>query len=263
MAQATAPTTKLNDRAAWIDLSTSDAAAARDFYSGVFGWEMEISDDPQYGGYATAKVGDRSVAGIGPKQDPDQPTVWALYIGSDDIDALASKVSQAGGTVVAPPFDVGDQGRMAVFQDPSGAFISAWQAGQMSSFLYDAPGSLGWAELNARGVANVLSFYEKVFGWTTRTSEFEPNQPPYSEFQLGGESILGAFEMSPELPAEMPNYWQVYFDVDDVEATYAKAIALGATELVPPQDFSGGRFAILIDPQGASFAILKTVPQSR
>jgi predicted enzyme related to lactoylglutathione lyase len=262
MAQATAPATQLNNRAAWIDLSTSDAAAARDFYSRLFGWQMEVSDDPQYGGYATAKVGDRSVAGIGPKQDPNQPTVWSLYIGTDDIDALASKVSQAGGTVVAPPFDVGDQGRMAVFQDPSGAFISAWQGGQMSTFLYDAPGSLGRAELNARGVANVLPFYEKVFGWTTRTSEFAPNQPPYNEFQLDGESILGALETSPELPAGVPNYWEIDFAVDDVDATHAKALELGATEIVPPQDFPGGRFSILVDPQGGSFAILKTEPEA-
>lgn len=253
--------TSLNNRPAWVDLATSDPQASRDFYSQLFGWEMDVSDDPQYGGYATAKLGEESTAGIGPKQDPNMPSAWSLYMGTDDIDALAAKISDAGGTVVAAPFDVGDQGKMAVFQDPSGAFISAWQAANMSTFKANAPNTFGWAELWARGVSDVIPFYERVFGWTTRTSEMAPGQPPYNEFQHNGDSVLGALEMDPMVPAEVPNYWQIYFDVSDVDAAAAKAKQLGATEIVPPQDFPGGRFAILTDPQGANFALLKTQPR--
>ena len=57
------------------------------------------------------------------------------------------------------PFDVGDQGRMAVFLDPAGAFISAWQGTRMGGFQTDAPNSFGWAELNARGIDDALPFY--------------------------------------------------------------------------------------------------------
>ena len=252
--------TSLNNRPAWVDLATSDPEASRDFYSELFDWEMDVSDDPQYGGYATARVGGESAAGIGPKQDPNMPSTWSLYIGSDDIDGLAAKVSDAGGTVVAPPFDVGDQGKTAVFQDPSGGFISAWQAAEMSTFKTNAPNAFSWAELNARDVASVVPFYEKVFGWAVRLSEMGPDQPPYREFRVDDESILGAWEMNPMVPAEVPSYWQIYFDVADVDASHAKAIELGATEMVPPQDFPGGRFGILMDPQGASFALLKSTP---
>jgi predicted enzyme related to lactoylglutathione lyase len=259
--------TSLKNRPAWVDLATTDAEAARNFYSQLFGWEMEVSEDPQYGGYATAKVpgggAESSAAGIGPKQDPNQPNVWSLYIGTDDVDALADEIAQAGGTLVAPPFDVGDQGRMAVFQDPSGAFISAWQGGQMSQFAFGKPNTFGWAELNARGVEKVVPFYEKVFGWTTKLSEFDPSQPPYREFQHNGDSVLGAWEMNPQIPQEVPSYWQIYFNVDDVDAAHAKAVSLGATQLVEPQDFPGGRFSILTDPQGASIALLKTDPNYR
>jgi predicted enzyme related to lactoylglutathione lyase len=250
--------TSLENRPAWVDLSTTDAGAARDFYNQLFGWHMDVSDDPQYGGYATARVGDHSVAGIGPKQDPAMPNVWSLYIGTEDIDRLSQSVQDAGGSVIAAPFDVGDQGRMAVFGDPSGAVFSAWQAAQMSTFLANKPNSFGWAELNARGVAELVPFYQKVFGWDVRESEMAPDQPPYREFQLNGESILGAWEMSDQMPEDMPSYWQLYFDVADVDATHAKARSLGAKEMVEPQDFPGGRFSILFDPQGASFALLKT-----
>jgi len=87
-----------------------------------------------------------------------------------------------------------------------------------------------------------------------------PDQPPYREFRVDDESILGAWEMNPMVPAEVPSYWQIYFDVADVDASHAKAIELGATEMVPRQDFPGGRFGILMDPQGASFALLKSTP---
>src|SRR4051812_15194493 len=119
MAQATV---SVVNKPAWVDLSSSDAEASRAFYSKLFGWQVEVDPDPQYGGYGMAKVGGTDVAGIGPAQTPGTPTVWNLYIGTDDVDDLAKRVQAAGGTVVAPPFDVGDQGRMAVFQDPSGAY---------------------------------------------------------------------------------------------------------------------------------------------
>jgi predicted enzyme related to lactoylglutathione lyase len=93
----------------------------------LFGWQIDVNPDPMYGGYALAKVDGVDAAGIGPTQSPDQPSMWSIYIGTDDVDRLAEKVTAAGGVVIAPPFDVGDQGRMAVFMDPTGAQISAWQ----------------------------------------------------------------------------------------------------------------------------------------
>jgi predicted enzyme related to lactoylglutathione lyase len=255
MAQATSTIT---NKPAWVDLSSTDAQASRAFYSKLFGWQVDVNPDPQYGGYALAKLEGKDVGGIGPTQSPDVPTVWNIYLGTEDVDELARRVQAAGGTVVAPPFDVGDQGRMAVFQDPAGAFISAWQGTRMGGFQTEVGNSYGWAELNARGVENALPFYTQLFGWTTKTSEMGEGQPPYTEFQLDGQSVAGAWEMNPMVPAEVPSYWQVYFTVDDVDAAFRKALEGGARELQPPQDFPGGRFAIASDPQGASFGLLKT-----
>ena len=242
---------------AWVDLATSDAAAAREFYSSLFGWDVEVNSDPQYGGYALARIGGRDAAGIGGKMDPGTPTAWSVYLGTGDIDALAARVSEAGGTVVMAPFDVGDQGRMGVFQDPTGAFISSWQGTRMGGFQTQGAGAFGWAELNARGVDRAIPFYTGLFGWDTRTTEMGPDQPPYTEFLKDGASVAGAWEMSPTVPAEVPSYWQVYFSVDDVDAAFRKALELGAQELLGPQDMPGGRFAIVSDPQGASFGLLR------
>jgi uncharacterized protein len=258
MAQATIA---IMNKPAWVDLSSSDAAASRDFYARLFGWQVEVNPDPLYGGYALAKLDGKDVGGIGPKMDPNAPTAWNLYIGTDDIDDLAKRVTAGGGVVAAPPFDVGDQGRMAVFQDPSGAFISAWQGTRMGGFQTEVANSFGWAELNARGVEKALPFYTQLFGWTTKSSEMGEGQPPYNEFQLDGQSVAGAWEMSPMVPPQVPSYWQIYFTVDDVDAAYQKALVEGATEMLSPQDFPGGRFAIVSDPQGASFGLLKTRPR--
>lgn len=254
MADATA--TKVNTLV-WVDLATSDAAAARDFYAKLFGWQVEVNPDPQYGGYAIAGIGGDQVGGIGPTQSPEQPSAWSLYVGTDDVSATAEKVKAAGGTVVAPPFDVGDQGKMAVFQDPSGAFISGWQAAGMRPFRSGAVNSLGWAELNARGMDKAVPFYGAVFGWTTTVSPMGEGQPDYVSFLHDGVPIAGGMEMMPMVPAEVPSYWMAYFNVADVDAVYAKALELGASEMVSPSDFPGGRFAIVSDPQGATFGLLK------
>ena len=258
MAQTMTDTT---NKPAWVDLASADAAAAREFYGKLFGWEVEVNPDPMYGGYAIAKIGGKDAAGIGPKMDPNGPTVWNLYIGTDDIEALATRVTTAGGTVILAPMDVGEQGRMAVFQDPAGAFISSWQGTRMGGFQTDGANSFGWAELNARGVDGALPFYEAIFGWEPKTSPMGEGMPPYTEFQLGDQRVAGATEMNPMAPAQVPSHWLVYFDVPNVDEAFRKAIDLGATQQLAPMDFPGGRFAIVADPDGASFGLLKTTPR--
>jgi uncharacterized protein len=63
--------------------------------------------------------------------------------------------------------------------------------------------------------------------------------------------------MNPMVPAQVPSHWLVYFAVDDVDASFKKALAGGAREMTAPRDFPGGRLAIVIDPQGAAFGLLK------
>ena len=111
-------TTRSAARPAWIELATDDPAAARAFYADLLGWQVDVHPDPQYGGYGMARLpaGDGDVAGIGGKMMPEAPTAWSLYIGTDDVDALSDAVTAAGGSVIAPAFDVGDMGRMAVLR---------------------------------------------------------------------------------------------------------------------------------------------------
>lgn len=245
----------------WVDLASGQPDASRDFYGKLFGWKVEVSPDPQYGGYATAMVGDSGVAGIGPKMMAEAPTAWSLYIGTDDIDETTRKAQAAGGQVIAPPLEVGDQGKMAVYQDPIGAFIAAWQPTQMAGFESGKANEFGWGELNARGIERALPFYRAVFGWDTKSTPMGEGQPPYTEFLVNGESIAGGMDLPPNASPQVPSHWLVYFNVSDVDAADKKAVELGAKEIVSPMDFAGGRFAEVLDPEGAPFGILKMSPE--
>jgi predicted enzyme related to lactoylglutathione lyase len=246
--------TAIANKPAWVDLGTSDADGAREFYSALFGWDIQVNPDPQYGGYGLAHVDGNQVAGIGPAQSAEQPTAWSVYIGTDDAEALGQKVQAAGGQVLMPAFDVGDQGRMAVFADAGGAAISAWQPTAMGGFQTQGRNTFGWAELNARGVNQSLDFYREVFGWDPKS--VGTDDQPYTEFQVDGQSIAGATEMSAMAPAEMPNYWLVYFAVDDVDESTRKAVEAGGKEMLAPMDFPGGRMSLVTDPQGAIFGLM-------
>src|SRR6266853_6733254 len=156
----------------WLDLSSSDPAGSREFYSKLFGGNIEVNPDPQYGGYGMARIAGKDVAGIGPKMSPEAPTAWLVYIASADAADTVKQPKAAGGNVLGEPMQVGPQGTMAIIQDPSGAVIGVWQPNQMhGSPILGKANAFGWSELNSRGVDNAKPFYKKVFGWGEKKSE--------------------------------------------------------------------------------------------
>ena len=241
--------------AVWFDLSTSDPEAARTFYSQLFGWTADVIPDPQAGGYGFFNLGGKMVGGVGPRQTEEQPTAWNAYILVDDVADAAARARPAGGSVLAEPMDVMDQGRMAFVADPSGAAIGLWQPAQHQGVqVKDAPGSAAWIELHSRDVGAAKPFYRSVFGWEPHDSDMEGMA--YTEFKVGETSVAGA---TPLRPGEegFPSYWLVYFGVDDVDATTSRAAELGGAVLVPAMDFPGGRFSVIRDPQGGVIGLLR------
>ena len=240
----------------WVDLGTSDLDAAADFYGGLFGWKCESTGPEELtGGYRMFFYKDKPVAGLGPKQNPGPP-YWTTYVTVADADETVAKVKAAGGMVFMEPMDVMDVGRMAVFADPTGAVISIWQPGtHPGSGWVNEANTLCWNELSTRDIPAATAFYEKAFGWGAKTQGEPPQQ--YTEFQLGGESIAGMMEPPPMVPAEVPNHWLVYYAVDDTDASVAKVQELGGTLVAGPMDIEPGRFAVVSDPQGATFAVIR------
>lgn len=238
----------------WVDLGSPDVDATAAFYKTLFGWERQDLG-PEAGGYGIFTLNGRQVAGVGPQQNPGPPN-WTTYISTDDVDAAAGRVTAAGGMVFMPPMDVMEEGRMAIVADPSGAAFGMWQPRNMKGAeLVNEAGTLVWNELQARDTS-VAGFYEQVFGWKADTSEF--GDSTYTQFMVNDRAIAGMMPMPPMVPAEVPSYWLVYFAVDDCDASVATASGAGASVTVPAMDIpSVGRFSVLTDPQGATFAVIK------
>jgi uncharacterized protein len=243
----------------WVDLQTTDQAAAKAFYSGLFGWTFDDQPMPDGQVYSMAMLGDHPVAAIAPQSPAlaGAPPMWNTYITVDSADEAAAKVEAAGGKVGMAPFDVMDAGRMAFVIDPSGAPVALWQANQhIGATLVNEPGTLTWNELITSD-AGAVKFYTDVLGLTTSTMDMGAGQE-YTLFETGGQQVGGS--MAPPMPG-IPNHWQVYFAVDDADATAARATELGGTVQAAPFDSPVGRMAVIGDPQGAVFSIIKLTPQ--
>ena len=235
----------------WVDIGTHDPSAGVGFYSELFGWEGQDMGE-EAGHYTIVSKNGKQVAAISPAQDPGPPR-WTTYVNVDDVDEVARKAESAGGKIIVPPMDVMAAGRMAIFMDTTGAVIAAWQPGEhLGAQLVNEPGAFVWSELSSSDVAKSKAFYTAVFGWGWGGGD------DYPEAQVSGRTI-GAIMSRPEgMPAEVPDSWLVYFGTADVDADAAKAANLGARVTVGPADIPGtGRFAVLLYPQGAAFALFQ------
>ncbi len=237
----------------WLELGTSDAKAARQFYTGLFGWTVKENDMGEMGTYYIFQKNGSDAAAmyqITPEME-GMPPNWMSYVAVESADAATEKAKSLGANVINGPFDVAEHGRMTVLQDPQGAMFAVWQAKEHHGILIrDEAGTFCWDELQARDVDAAKKFYPALFGWKMKES------PEYTEWHNGDTPIGGM--MQSQAPPQVPAYWLPYFAVDDCDATVNKAKESGAQVFVGPMNYPGvGRFALLGDPQGAVFAAIK------
>ncbi len=244
----------------WVELSSPDVDASTAFYGELMGWAAtEPGPVEETGGYRMFQQDGKSVGGLMRHMQENQPTAWATYVSVDDADETAAKVKATGGSVLVEPMDVMDIGRMAFFVDPAGAAFGVWQPKTFAGAdLVNEPNSLCWNEVLTRDAAAGKAFYPAVFGWHAGRPQFEGAPESYTVWELDGRPVGGMMEMSePWFAPEIPPHWSVCFAVADCDATVARARELGATVTNQPMDMPIGRFAGLIDPQGASFTVMQ------
>jgi uncharacterized protein len=152
--------------------------------------------------------------------------------------------------VHAPPFDVMDAGRMAVIQDPQGAFFIVWEPkSNIGAGLVNVPGALCWNELASPELDAAPDFYTKLFGWTVEP--FEGGATRYLTIKAASKANGGMREAQPQ----EPTYWLVYFAVDDVDAAMNRVKELGGRAIAEAFDIAMARIGVVQDPQGAVFAL--------
>lgn len=242
----------------WVELGTTDSQAAKKFYTELFGWNFADSPVGPDMVYTMLKQDGKDVGGLYQMGSEMQgvPPHWLSYVSVANADDAAAKAKELGGTLLKDPFDVSTVGRMAVIQDPTGAVFALWQAGTHNGAgVCNVPNSFCWNELGTRDVSKAGDFYTGLFGWGKNVQQMGPMT--YTSFMNGERPAGGMYEPPPEM-GEVPPHWLVYFAVADTDAMVAKATELGGKVIAPPMDIpETGRFAIIQDPQGAAFGIIK------
>ena len=268
----------------WVDLTTTDPVSAKVFYAKLFGWEYEdrptdmgtpyleqeysqalqtraaeYEDRPTDMGipYTNCQIDGYRVAGLvlmpESMQSQNIPPRWTSYIKHDDVDAVAEKVTEAGGTVTMPPMDVMTEGRLLMAQDPAGADFCVWQPKNNSgAHLVNIPNTLVWNELQTRDAPGALRFYHSVFGW-----DHDADPSGYHLFKVN-EHVHAGMLLIDDSWGDVPPHWTPYFMVADIEATVATVQELGGTILVPVTAIEEmGRFSVIQDPQGGVFVAMQ------
>ena len=236
----------------WIDLGIPDLDRAMEFYGALFGWQFEVGP-AEFGRYTTAYLSGRRVAALAPNTDPDATDFWwNVYLATADCDATTAAVQAAGGTVVNPPSNVLDQGRMAIVRDPAGGQFGLWQGrAHIGCELVNEPNALVRNDLVTDQPEVARRFYVEVFGFTL---DGNPDLPEFDFTFLrrpDGHEIGGIMG----LPPGSGTSWSTTFEVDDTDAALQRAVSAGGTA-GEVQDMIYGRFAQITDPFGVEFSVI-------
>jgi hypothetical protein len=234
----------------WADLSTTDTDGAKRFYTALFGWETEDNPIPDGGVYTMCRKDGKDAAALSAAQE-GQPPAWNSYVTVASADEGADAARGQGATVAMEPFDVMDVGRMAVIQDPTGAFLCIWEPREnIGAKVVNEPGTLTLNQLNTSNPERAQEFYAGAFGW--RFDQVSQD-PPYWGIFNGDRLNGGMMPLPPDAGA--PSHWLVYFGSESVDDDAGRIAELGGTVMVGPEEVPGGRFVVALDPQGAVFAL--------
>lgn len=235
----------------WVDLATTDAAAAKSFYTDLFGWEMDDSDAGGGAIYTTCRIGGDAVCGLFEMSEDRRATGarpnWTSYVTVADADAAAARAKELGGDVIDDAFDVLDVGRMAVLKDAQGAAFAVWRPRtRIGAERVNDVGCLCMNELATTDLEAARSFYGGLFGWTTEVSPEGPSMV------FNGGNINAAFFAAPE---GVPSHWRPCFTVESTEKALERVRKLGGQQLSEPLDIGHGSIVMARDPHGALFTM--------
>jgi hypothetical protein len=119
-------------------------------------------------------------------------------------------------------------------------------------------GRFVWYDLMTSDPGKAQDFYKKTAGWGTEN--WDPGNMDYTMWTANGKPMGGVMPLPDGAP--IPPHWIAYIAVPDIDATAQQVVSLGGRVVSPPQEIPNvGRFAVLADPQGATFSAFTPRPQ--
>lgn len=253
-------TSNTSGRIVWHELVTPDPKATLGFYGELLGWTSSEMDMGPAGKYTIFTSNGTDVAGaIAPPPGAKVPPSWLAYSAVDDVDAAVRIATANGGKLMAPATDIPNVGRFAVVVDPQGAVLAPFKAKEAKAELAGPPavGTFCWDELHTSDPQAAATFYSAIYGYAVQERDMGP-MGTYRILKRGDRQAAGV--MKAPMPGQ-PSAWLSYVAVDDVDAKAKRAQQLGGKLVVPPSDIPQiGRFAVVTDAQGATFALFKASP---
>jgi uncharacterized protein len=250
----------------WVDVMGPDPGQLTDFYGAVFGWDFtgpgEMPGDPP-GEYFVAQLRGRDVAGVASLPSQAGSPGWNTYIEVESVDRTTKEIEQAGGTVLAPPFDALPAGRIAVVADPAGASFAVWEPRERrGAQVVNEPSAWSMSALNTPDRDAAAAFYGAVFGWTVDTLQL-------GDMEVGLFRLPGFVGGEPEQPVPRdlvatmvpPNEdtgeanWGVDFWVDDIDRVVTTVRERGGSVFAEPYEVPPLRQAVVADPNGVPFSV--------
>ena len=250
----------------WFELASTDLGAAKNFYTSIFPWAVNDMPMGPSEVYTIFRVDGQDAAAAytmpADQRSHGVPPNWMPYIMVKSADESTARARALGATVHKEPFDVMDQGRMSVVQDPQGAMFCLWEKKKSGGTGITAvDGTAVWADLSTTDQAAGAKFYGDLFGWKMVEGEsMRPAKPGSYYHIVSGKEFIGGVPPAEYRQNGMPSHWMLYFQVPDCDGTVARVSALGGRVLLPTQTMGNTRkYAVLADPQGATFAIVQTL----
>lgn len=242
----------------WVDLNAKDFDGMQEFYGELFGWELSAQPSPR-GRYGLFTLDGDIVAGMGEMSaemvEGGMPSVWNSYVATADCAASVARAKELGGEVLFDTYETPTgSGKLAFLQDREGAVFALWEAKEhIGAQRVNEPGSFSWNELATRDMEAATGFYGELFGWSWQEV---PGPAPMAVCAVGDQMNGHALLMNEQWDGIPPN-WAVYFAVGDTDVAVKQVEALGGKVMVPPMDIPQGRFAVVSDPGGAHFYVMK------
>ena len=257
--------TVLDGAPIWVDLACDDLDTSKTFYASVLGWTFQ-DPAPEAGGWTATLADGETVAGLATRR-PGTPSTWSMYLACADADATLSRITELGGSVYVPAFDIviggTRQGRIAAAADPTGGLFGLWQPDAMPGFTPSGePGHAQWFELNSSDPVAARDFYVTLFNGKAADIG-DPLVVNYTSVTVAGSESenFGIWTMPGMLSAGSTSQWFVYFAVRDVDAAAKRAVDAGGT-LVRMDDSMHGRWAYIVGTQGEQFYIIDVTVKS-
>ncbi|MFL5893693.1 MAG: VOC family protein [Thermoleophilaceae bacterium] len=106
----------------WFEVSGKDGKKLQDFFSGLFGWELDANNEMNYG---MVNLSDDVGGGVGPTPEGDGHAMF--YVAVDDVEDSLQKAESLGGKRIWGPMEVPNGPTIAHFADPEGHVVGLFR----------------------------------------------------------------------------------------------------------------------------------------